>query len=111
MEYNKLVRDKIPDIIDADPCKLSMTRTLTDEEFLPALNAKLQEELREYRESGEVEELADIEEVLRAILTVKKVSYREFERIRKAKAKERGAFNKKIYLEEVITAEEWNDER
>lgn len=104
MEYNKLVRDKIPEIIEADPTKLAVTRVLTDEEYLHALNAKLREEVREYSTSGEIEELADIEEVLRAILAVKNVSCKDFERIRKAKAEQRGAFEGKTYLVRVI---EW----
>ena len=55
--------------------------------------------MNEYLASGEVEELADIEEVLRAILNVKKVSYQEFEVLRKNKVIKRGAFEKKIFLE------------
>ena len=46
-----------------------------------------------------MEELADIEEVLRAILDIKKVSYTEFEEIRKQKVMKRGAFKKRIFLE------------
>jgi len=64
----------------------------------------MQEELKEYLESGEVEELADLEEVLRAILDVKNVSYEEFENIRNTKVEKRGAFKEKIFLE---SAEEW----
>ena len=61
----------------------------------------MQEELKEYSESGDVEELADLEEVLRAILDVKSVSYEEFENIRNTKTEKRGAFKKKIFLESV----------
>lgn len=99
--YNKLVRDKIPDIIAADNGKTCVTRIMEDDEYLKALDTKMQEELKEYLESGEVEELADLEEVLRAILDVKKVSYDEFEKIRKAKVNKIGAFKKKIFLESV----------
>lgn len=99
--YNKLVRDKIPEIIVADNGKTCVTRIMEDDEYLETLNIKMQEELKEYLESGEVEELADLEEVLRAILDVKGVSYEEFEKIRKAKVDERGAFKKKIFLESV----------
>ena len=99
--YNKLVRDKIPEIIAGDNGKTCVTRIMEDDEYLKALNTKMQEELKEYLESGEVEELADLEEVLRAILDVKKVSYDEFEKIRKAKVNKRGAFKKKIFLESV----------
>ena len=97
-EYNKLVRDKIPQIIESngEKCK---SRVLSDEEYLVELNKKIKEELNEYLESGEIEELADLEEVLRAILDVKKCTYKEFEYIRIAKAQKRGAFKQKIFLE------------
>lgn len=99
--YNKLVRDKIPTIINADNGKTCITRIMEDDEYLESLNVKMQEELKEYLESGDVEELADLEEVLRAILDVKKVSYDEFETIRKSKVEKRGAFKEKIFLESV----------
>ena len=99
--YNKLVRDKIPEIIVADDGKTCKTRILEDDEYLDCLNAKMQEELKEYLESGDVEELADLEEVLRAVLDAKKVSYEEFEKIRNAKVEKRGAFKEKIFLESV----------
>ena len=75
--YNKLVRDKIPDIINAQKGTSCETRILDDSEYLQHLNTKLQEELTEYLESGNVEELADLEEVLRAVLDAKGVSYEE----------------------------------
>ena len=96
-KYNKLVRDKIPEIIRSkgENCN---TRILSDKEYLMELNTKLQEELREYLESGDVEELADMEEVLRAILDVKNVNYEDFENIRQSKVDKRGAFKEKIFL-------------
>ena len=99
--YNKLVRDKIPEIIAGDNGKTCVTRIMEDEEYSESLNRKMQEELNEYLESGEIEELADLEEVLRAILDLKGVSYEEFEKIRNRKAEKRGAFQKKIFLESV----------
>ena len=99
--YNKLVRDKIPEIIARDNGKTCVTRIMEDDEYLKSLNTKMQEELKEYLESGDVEELADLEEILRAILDIKKVSYNEFEKIRMAKVNRRGAFKKKIFLESV----------
>ena len=99
--YNKLVRDKIPGIIKNNGAKVVNTRILNDKEYLDSLNTKLVEELNEYLSSGEVEELADIEEVLRAILDAKKVTYSEFEEIRQNKANKRGAFKDKIFLESV----------
>lgn len=62
----------------------------------------MQEVLSEYLDSGNVVQLADLEEALRAFLDVKKVSYDEFEKIRKAKVNKRGAFKKKIILESVF---------
>ena len=50
----------------------------TEEEIYDELNKKIKEELFEYLESSEIEELADLEEVLRAILDVKKCSFEEF---------------------------------
>ena len=96
--FNKLVRDKIPQIIENNGEKC-VTRVLTDEEYLAQLNTKLQEEMKEYLESGDIEELADLEEVLRAILDVKDCTYADFEHIRQAKVDKRGAFKQKIFLE------------
>jgi len=96
--YNKLVRDKIPDIMKENNAK-PVIRILNDKEYLEELNKKLQEEVYEYLDSGEVEELADIEEVLLAILSTKKVTKEEFDCIRINKVLKRGAFSKKIFLE------------
>ena len=77
------------------------TKILNNQEYLTALNTKLQEEINEYLSSGEIEELADIEEVLRAILETKQTSYSDFEQIRQNKVNKRGAFKNKIFLESV----------
>lgn len=95
--FNKLVRDKIPEKIESnnETCEV---KVLNDEEYLIELNKKIQEEMKEYLESGEIEELADLEEVLRAILKAKGCSYKEFEEIRINKVNKRGAFDKKLFL-------------
>lgn len=98
--YNKLVRDNIPQIIEKNN-QVCKTKILNDEEYLFELNKKIKEELNEYLESGEIEELADLEEVLRAILDVKQCQYKDFEKIRKQKAQKRGAFKKRVFLQEV----------
>lgn len=98
--YNKLVRDGIIDIIKNDG-KVCSSRILTDEEYLNCLNDKLQEELNEYLYSGDITEIADIEEVIRAILIVKKVTLEDFEKIREDKATKNGTFTKKLFLEWV----------
>ncbi len=99
--YNKLVRDKIPEIIKSNGAKSCKTRILNNDEYLDSLNQKLNEELNEYLSGGEIEELADLEEVLRAILDAKEVSYQDFEKIRLNKVQKRGAFKNKIFLESV----------
>jgi len=95
--FNKLVRDKIPEIIQNNN-EVCQTRLLSDEEYIYELNIKLQEEMKEYLESGDVEELADLEEVIRAILDAKKYTHDDFEKIRLEKVQKRGAFKKRIYL-------------
>ncbi|MCR5553360.1 MAG: nucleoside triphosphate pyrophosphohydrolase [bacterium] len=100
MGYKKLVRDKIPEIIMRNGDH-PITRILNNDNYIKELNIKLKEECEEYLSSGEVEELADLEEVLRAILKTKKVTYEEFEKIRLEKVEKRGAFEKRIYLEGV----------
>lgn len=97
-EYNKLVRDKIVDIIEADGRKAEY-RILDNVEFRNELNKKLQEEVHEYLEDNNVEELADIVEVIYGILNSMNVSIDDFEKIRLAKKEKRGAFDKKIFLE------------
>ena len=96
--YNKLVRDNIPEIMINKGVK-PVTRTLSKKEYLTELNKKLLEEVNEYLESGEVEELADIEEVILAILNTKDLTKNDLEEVRLKKVKKRGAFNQRIFLE------------
>lgn len=98
--YNKLVRDKITDIIEADG-RIAKYRILDNNEYRKELNSKLQEEVKEYLDDNNVEELADIVEVVYGILNSMDVTIDEFEKIRIKKQEERGAFNKRIYLEEA----------
>lgn len=98
--HNKLVRDRIPEIIRQDG-RTCVVRTLGDDEYQECLDAKLQEELREYLFSGELEELADMLEVIYAILEVRGVSMERLEEIRSTKQIGRGAFKKRIFLESV----------
>ncbi|AET69798.1 hypothetical protein Desor_4373 [Desulfosporosinus orientis DSM 765] len=76
--YNKLIRDKIPQIIE-DSGKKAMIEKVSGPEYLDLLNAKLGEELQEYLDSQKVEELADLVEVVYAILDYKGVSREEFD--------------------------------
>ncbi len=96
----KLVRDKIPEIIQADGRK-PVTRILDGKEYLKELIEKLKEETGELEADLSIEELADIQEVLFAILDVFKNSREELEKVRQQKAKTRGAFKNRIFLEKA----------
>lgn len=98
--YNKLVRDKIPEIIEADG-KTCKTEILSDEEYLKMLDAKLDEELAEYHKNQNIEELADLMEVIYAAVEARGYSVDELEKVRVKKVEERGGFGEKVLLREV----------
>lgn len=101
--YNKLIRDKIPQIIESNGKRASI-KVLNDAEYRIELDAKLTEELAEYQnadESSKVEELADLVELVYTILDNKGVSIDEFEQIRLAKQEKRGGFKDRLYLVSV----------
>jgi predicted house-cleaning noncanonical NTP pyrophosphatase (MazG superfamily) len=98
--YNKLVRDRIPEIIAASGKKYT-TRILSDPDYREKLNQKLQEELDEYLKDRDIAELADLLEVVYAAAQAQGVSKEELEQIRLAKANERGGFDQKLLLVEV----------
>ena len=100
IKYHKLVRDKIPELIEKEG-KESVCSILSDEEYLEFLDRKLSEELEEYLEDKSMEELADLLEVMMAVAKARGSSIEEVERIRQQKADKRGGFEKKILLEEV----------
>lgn len=99
--YNKLVRDCIPEIIESDG-KTCTTEILSDDRYLQMLDAKLNEELAEYQESKSLEELADLLEVMRAVVKARDWTWEQLEQIRQEKAAKRGSFGQKILLKEVI---------
>jgi predicted house-cleaning noncanonical NTP pyrophosphatase (MazG superfamily) len=98
--YNKLIRDRIPEVIEANG-KTCEYRVLRQEEFLRCLGEKLLEELKEYQASGDVEELADMVEVILAIVKEKGVSPVGFEQIRLDKREKRGGFEERLFLVSV----------
>ena len=102
--YNKLVRDKIPEIIEASG-KTCETEILSDEEYLQMLDKKLDEELAEYHQEQNIEELADLLEVLYATAKARGYSIEGLEQVRVDKQKARGGFDKKILLK-VVEAED-----
>ena len=101
MKYNKLVRDRIPEIIEASG-KTCVTEVLADDDYIQALEAKLNEELTEYQQSKSLEELADLLEVMEAVVKAKGFTWEDLTRIRREKRTWRGAFDGKIFLKEVV---------
>jgi predicted house-cleaning noncanonical NTP pyrophosphatase (MazG superfamily) len=97
IKYNKAIRDKIPEII-ADSGKKYNLKQLDDEPFLAELEKKLIEEVNEYAESKDVEELADLVEVIYRISELKGVNSDELDKIRKDKAEKRGKFDSNLFL-------------
>lgn len=95
--HKKLVRDRIPEIIRERGAACEF-RTLTDAEYREALRVKLSEEVREYLESGELSELADILEVVRALAKLGGHGEAELEATRTRKERERGAFEERVFL-------------
>ena len=100
ISYNKLVRDRIPDII-LNAGKTCATETISSEDYLRMLDAKLDEELAEYHKDQNIEELADLLEVIRAVTVARGYTLEELEQVRAEKAAMRGGFEKRIFLKEV----------
>ncbi len=95
--YNKAIRDKIPEIIKQSGGSYDI-KTLSDEEFLVQIEKKLSEEVTEYQNDKNPEELADILEVIYRIAKLKGISKEDLEEIRIKKVEERGAFEKNLFL-------------
>ena len=105
--YNKLVRDKIPEIIKSNG-EEPVCKILTDEEYKSELEKKLFEEYNEVLESvgeGRIEELADMLEILNALAILEGSTLEQVIEVAEKKAQKRGAFKEKIYLEKVIERE------
>lgn len=100
MKYNKLVRDKIPEIIRQNG-DTPVTHIADDKEYWKGLKDKLKEEVDEFLESGKEEELADILEVVYAIRDYKGIGKESLEILRKEKYMKRGGFKDKIILDET----------
>ena len=99
-KQNKLVRDKVPEILDNKGLKYSV-HVADDNEYWEKLKAKLQEEVEEYINSEKEAELADVLEVIEAIVRFKKIDLQALNKIKMEKAKQKGSFGKRIILEKV----------
>jgi len=103
--HNKLVRDRIPEIIKSTG-KLAVTEILDEEEYVTELRRKSKEELDEFlnSETNEeaLEELADLLEIIHALAKIHAANIDKVEQIRLKKAEERGSFDERIFLIEVL---------
>ncbi len=99
--YNKLIRDRIPEIIHKAGHE-SKIRVLDDVEYGIYLRKKLQEEVDEFQESQSLEELADILEVLYALAAAQGKTPEDLEALRADKRERRGGFEKRLFLEWVL---------
>lgn len=95
--YNKLVRDRIPEIIAHNGGKADIG-VLSDEEYFHALEQKLDEEVGEYHRDKTIEELADILEVVYALAATAGCSREQLIDIYQKKHDARGGFDKKLFL-------------
>ncbi|MGE7846058.1 nucleoside triphosphate pyrophosphohydrolase [Bacillus cereus] len=102
--YNKLIRNKIPQIIKSNGKTLT-TRLLNEDEYIEELCKKTQEELTEYIEAKtkphKLEELSDLLELINALAEHEGATLEEINKIRKKKAEERGGFSDRVFLIEV----------
>ena len=103
-KYNKLLRDRIPEIIESSG-RTCVTEILSDEDYLRMLDAKLDEELAEYHADQNIEELADIMEVIRACAVARGYTLEQLEQVRAEKVAERGGFTKKLLRKKVFERE------
>jgi len=99
-EYDKLVRDDIPEIIRDDD-ERPVTHVAEGDEYRQRLREKLCEEAAEFRESGDPEELADVMAVVAAIREAEGLDGEELATRREEKADERGGFEDGVVLERV----------
>lgn len=95
--FHKLVRDKIPQIIEAQG-ETPHVRILDHAEYAKCLEEKLDEEVREYHEGQNPEELADILEVVFALSENLGCSKEELLEIYQEKHEKRGGFHDRIFL-------------
>lgn len=101
MKYHKLVRDRIPEIIE-NQGKTCVTEVLSQDTYIQMVDEKLNEELAEYQESKSLEELADLLEVMEAAVIARGYTWEELLQVRDEKRQKRGGFQDRILLKEVI---------
>lgn len=100
MEFHKLVRDRIEKIIRKQG-KTPIIHTASDDEYYRKLKEKLHEEVNEFVKSNDLEELADLLQVIYSVLDFKKIPREKLEELRRKKNDERGKFNDRVILDEI----------
>lgn len=102
--YNKLIRDRIPEIIRADNAEPKI-RELSEEEYLQALKDKIVEEAVELQEESDkdriITEMTDVYEVLRSLAAAYDMTLEAVSVVADKKKSERGGFEKRLFLESV----------
>ena len=102
--YNKLVRDKILEILESDGLSYN-AKVLEAQDFLKEVKVKMVEEAKEFQQAENVqemvEELADLLELVHTAINALGISYKELEDIRAHKKVKRGGFEQAIYLLDV----------
>jgi predicted house-cleaning noncanonical NTP pyrophosphatase (MazG superfamily) len=102
--HNKLIRDNVPELLSERGIECSI-KVLQEHEYIDALQKKLQEEVTEFftakGKEHQIEELADVLEVVRALVAVTGATMDELENVRLEKGKKRGAFQKRLFLEQT----------
>ena len=106
--YNKLVRDRIPEIIQKEGNTADII-ILSEESFIQAIKEKLIEEANEVLNADNrddvLSELADLREVMDAIKQIYNINTLEVNTIQAVKALQRGKFEKRLYLKSVSEKE------
>lgn len=109
--YNKLIRDNIPAIIKSSG-KVCDVEVLDDKNYLEKLIEKFSEEVAELREEvyqdnkdNIIEELADIQELIYAVLDYYGSDKIALDKVTSDKAQKRGGFSKRLLLKEVRDSE------
>jgi predicted house-cleaning noncanonical NTP pyrophosphatase (MazG superfamily) len=98
MESSKLIRDRIPEIVEKKGEKI-ITHIAGEQEYQEALESKLYEEVDEFLKDPSIGEAADVLEVLYTICALKGIDLEMLEEVRKKKLKERGGFEERIMLD------------
>lgn len=98
--YNKLIRDKNVKLMEDKGCKVTY-EILDEKRYGQELDKKLQEEVGEYLEDYNIEEMADVMEVIYAILKYRGITMEEVDKVRLDKQKRKGGFERRVYLKEV----------